>query len=252
MSLRYEARGSAVVLTVDRPETRNAIDPSVHDALSDALDRVEDSDARVVILTGAGGAFISGGDLKLIRERPFRETLELSRRMSALLERVEALELPVLAAIEGPAYGGGCEVALACDMRLAAPSATLSFRQAAMGLTTGWGATTRLARLVGRGTATRLLMTAEIVEASDAARLGLIDEVADDPLARALAIAESIAAQSPRAVGAFKRLLSIAYGADTETSRTAERNVFGALWGGADHAEALEAYFAKRPPRWSP
>lgn len=248
MSVRSEARGPVTVLTVDRPETRNAVDPAVHDGLAAALDAAMGSGARALVLTGAGGTFISGGDLKLIRARPFDETLTLSQRMTALLDRFEALPIPVFAAIEGYAFGGGVEVALACDYRVAAPSAKLSFRQAAMGLTTGWGATTRLSRIVPRGVATRLLMTAEVLEAEAAAALGLVEEVADDPLARCLALAESVAAQSPQAVTAFKALLREAY-ADAP-SRAKEWEVFQTLWGAADHAEALEAFFGRRAPRW--
>ncbi|HBQ13028.1 MAG TPA: enoyl-CoA hydratase, partial [Myxococcales bacterium] len=119
MTVRHEERGRTAVLTVDRPETKNAIDPSVHAALSAALDAAMASDARAIVLTGANGTFVSGGDLKLIRERPFEETLTLSQQMTALLDRLEALPVPVFAAIEGYAFGGGVEIALACDYRVA-------------------------------------------------------------------------------------------------------------------------------------
>jgi enoyl-CoA hydratase len=170
--------------------------------------------------------------------------------MTALLDRLEALPVPVIAAIEGYAFGGGCEIALACDVRVAHPNAKLSFRQAAMGLTTGWGATTRLAQLVPRGIAARLLMGAEVLDAARASELGLVDELADDPLERALALAELFTEQSPRAVASFKALLRTAYGADARTSRRAEWETFQELWGAADHEEALDAFFGKRAPKW--
>ena len=239
------------MLTVDRPETKNAIDPSVHAALSAALDAAMASDARAIVLTGANGTFVSGGDLKLIRERPFEETLTLSQQMTALLDRLEALPVPVFAAIEGYAFGGGVEIALACDYRVAAPGAKLSFRQAAMGLSTGWGAATpRLARVVPRGVAARLLMTAEVLDAEAAADLGLVEEVDANPLARCLALADAVASQSPRAVAAFKALLPEVYGAPAASSRAKEWEVFQTLWGAADHAEALDAFFGRRAPRW--
>ncbi|HEY8427797.1 MAG TPA: enoyl-CoA hydratase/isomerase family protein [Sandaracinaceae bacterium] len=251
--VRSEAIGGAWVLTVDREETRNAIDPAVHDALSAAIDRVEqDRHARAVILTGAGASFVSGGDLKLIRERPFEETLALSRRMNALLDRLEGLRVPVIAAINGWALGGGLEVALACDHRIADAGAKLAFRQAAMGVTTGWGAATRLARIVPRGAAVRLLATAEVIDASRAEALGLVDEVAPpgQSVARALELARAIAECSPRAVAAFKEVLRAAYGGDAERSRAVEWDAFCGLWGGEDHREALDAFFAKRKPKW--
>ncbi|HBQ13029.1 MAG TPA: hypothetical protein DEF51_18460, partial [Myxococcales bacterium] len=123
----------------------------------------------------------------------------------------------------------------------AAPGAKLSFRQAAMGLSTGWGAATRLARVVPRGVAARLLMTAEVLDAEAAADLGLVEEVDANPLARCLALADAVASQSPRAVAAFKALLPEVYGAPAASSRAKEWEVFQTLWGAADHAEALDA-----------
>ncbi len=251
--LRVEVRGHAWVLTVDRPETKNAVDPAVHDALDEAVTRIEqDPDVRAVVLTGAGESFLSGGDLKFIRDRPADETLALSQRMTALLDRLEALPAPVIAAVNGWAFGGGCEIALACDYRIAEERARVSFRQAAMGLTTGWGASTRLARLVPRGTALRLLATAEILDAARAASLGLIDEVVADggSVTRALELADAIAKTSPRAVAGFKRVLRATYGESAARAREVEWEVFRELWGGDDHREALEAFFAKRRPRW--
>jgi enoyl-CoA hydratase len=256
--VRTELRDSALVVTVDRPETKNAVDPAVHDALRDAIDRAEaDPEVRAVVLTGAGASFLSGGDLKFIREHPPEETLALSQQMTALLDRLEALPLLVIAAINGYAYGGGCEIAVACDYRIAEARAKLSFRQAAMGLTTGWGAATRLSRLVPRSTALRLLATAEVLDAVRAHQVGLVDEVVPDGacVERACALASEVALVSPRAVAGMKRVLGAAYGGTSVSAavsaRELEWEVFRSLWGGEDHAEALEAFFAKRPPRWS-
>lgn len=244
-AVREESRGSTRVWTVDRPASRNAIDPEVGDALAAAIDRI-DASVRAVVLTGANGVFVSGGDLKVIRDRPAHETLRLSQQMTAVLERFEAMPVPIIAAIEGGAFGGGVEIALACDYRIAARGASLSFRQAAMGLTTGWGATARLSRLVPRGTAVRLLMTAETIDAERAASIGLIDEVTGVALDRALEFAEAIAQVSPRAVAGFKRTIAAAYaGGDVEWE------VFSRLWGAEDHEEALAAFFEKRRPRWA-
>lgn len=251
--VRTELRDAALIVTVDRPETKNAVDPAVHDALRDAIDRAEgDPAVRAVVLTGAGASFVSGGDLKLIRERPPEETLALSRQMTALLDRLEALPVLVIAAINGYAYGGGCEIALACDYRVAEARAKLSFRQAAMGLTTGWGAATRLSRLLPRGMALRLLASAEVLDAARAREAGLVDEVVADgaSVARACELAAEVAQASPRAVAGMKRVLAAAYGGTSISARELEWEVFRSLWGAEDHREALEAFFAKRPPRW--
>jgi enoyl-CoA hydratase len=252
-SVRTERRERAVVITVDRPSTKNAIDPAVHDALRDAVESaVTDPSVRAIVLTGAGTSFVSGGDLKVIRERPASETLRLSEQMAALLDRLETLPVLVIAAINGWALGGGVEVALACDYRIAEARATLSFRQAAMGLTTGWGATTRLSRLVARGTALRVLATAETLDAQAAHRLGLVDEVVADgtSVERACELAQQVAQVSPRALAGIKRVVAAAYGNDATRAREIEWDVFRELWGAEDHREALEAFFAKRPPRW--
>ncbi|MFK7991900.1 MAG: enoyl-CoA hydratase/isomerase family protein [Sandaracinaceae bacterium] len=244
--VRVEREGDVAVWTVHRPDTRNAVDTAVAEALSSALDDL--GQVRAVVLTGGGGTFISGGDLRLIRARPFEETLVLSRRMTDLLARFEACPVPILAAIEGYAYGGGCEVMLACDYRVSAPAARFSFRQAAMGLTTGWGACTRLAQRVPRGVAARLLMTAEVLEANDAHALGLIEEVTPHPLRRAVELAAAMAENPPAAVSAFKQTLAVAYDTDAHTSAQTEWATFATLWGGPDHRAALAAYFAKKKP----
>jgi enoyl-CoA hydratase/carnithine racemase len=251
--LREERRGSALVLTVDRPRTKNALDPEVHDALAAAIDRIAaDPSIRAVVLTGAGDTFLSGGDLKFIRERPPQETLPLSQKMTALLDRLEALPVPVIAAIHGAALGGGCEIAMACDYRIAEPRAQLSFRHAAMGLSTGWGAATRLGRLVPRGTAVRLLLTAEMVSGEAALAAGLVDELAPEggALSRALELSDAVARVSPRSVAALKRVINAVYAGDHAASRAAEWAEFEVLWSAEDHREALEAFFAKRAPRW--
>lgn len=251
--VRSELRGHALVLTVDRPETKNAVDPAVHDALRDAVDRASaDPAVRAVVLTGAGASFLSGGDLKYIRDHPPAETLRLSQQMNALLDRLEALPVLVIAAVNGYAYGGGCEIALACDIRIAEARAKLSFRQAALGLTTGWGATTRLSRLVPRGTALRLLTTAEVLDAARAHALGLADEIVPDgaSVTRACELAAEVAKVSPRAVAGMKRVAAAAYGSTSVSARETEWEIFRELWGGEDHREALAAFFAKRAPRW--
>ena len=251
MSVRLEIHGAAAVLVVDRPATKNAIDPEVHAGLERAFGEAEArSEVRAVVLTGAGGSFVSGGDLKYIRDNPAQETLLLSRRTAALLDRFEASALPVIAAIDGPAYGGGCEIALACDYRIASATSQFSFRQAAMGLTTGWGASRRLARLVPRSTAFRLLAFAEVLGAEQARALHLVDETVDETagaaLARALERVRSIESVSKRAVAGLKRVLAGVYEGEAER----EWEVFAALWGGEDHREALDACFARRAPRF--
>lgn len=244
--VRIERRGSAMLLTVNRPEARNAVDGGVYDGLAAGLDAAETSDARAIVITGEGHAFMSGGDLKLIRSTPFADTLTFCEQMRALLDRFDASPLPVFAAINGHAMGGGCEVLVACDVRVAAPSAKLSFRQAPMGVSTGWGAAGRLPRLVPRSVAMRLLLEAEVLDASEAKTLGLVDELADDPLARCLARVEAIAAHPPDAVAGLVAVLHAAYTQPAAEARALEARTFAALWGGPSQRAALDAFFAAR------
>lgn len=242
--LQIERRGPVAIWTVHRPETRNAVNEAVAEALSRALDDLEGT--RAVVLTGGSGTFISGGDLRLIRSRPFDETLALSRRMTDVLRRFESCSVPIFAAVEGYAYGGGCEVMLACDYRVAHPAARISFRQAAMGLSTGWGACTRLAQRVPRGIASRLLMTAEVLSGEQAVAIGLVEEVSESPVERAVELAEAVGRSAPSAITGLKQTLAAAYDTDAHTSAETEWAVFKTLWGGPDHRAALDAYFARR------
>jgi enoyl-CoA hydratase len=188
--VRVQRRGPATVVTVDRPQRRNAIDGATASALVAALDSFEaDADARVMILTGAGGAFCAGADLTAL------ESLEprLSGDEGPLGFTRRVPEKPTIAAIEGWAVGGGLELALWCDLRVAAPTARFGCLERRFGVPLVDGGTWRLPRVVGFGRALDLLLTGRVVEADEAYRIGLVTEVADDPLERAVALAEQLA-----------------------------------------------------------
>jgi enoyl-CoA hydratase/carnithine racemase len=251
--LRVEREGTVVLWTIDRPQAKNAVDHATLQALRDAVAEADrDRSVRVAILAGAGETFVSGGDLRELRDK---NTPEDAARFSdlgwELTRAMAALPFPIVCAMSGPAIGGGAELALACDMRVADARAKLSFKQVRMGVTTAWGTVPRLVSLVGAGTAARLLYAAHDVSATEGKRIGLVDAVTEDGHARrtALAWASDIAASSPRAVANMKRLVR----ETTETARdvrTLERELFMETWSGEDHAEAVEAYFARRPAIW--
>jgi enoyl-CoA hydratase/carnithine racemase len=253
VSLHRERHGATLLLTLDRPKARNAIDPATAAALDAALtDAERDRAMRAIVLTGRGSVFVAGGDLKLIRDRPAAETLRLSHGMRRLLHRFERSPLPIFAAINGHAYGGGCEILAACDVRVACEAARFAFRQGAMGLTTGWGALGRLKGQVPRGHLLRLLFTAEPIAAAEALRIGLVEEIRptqEETLSRTLQLAEEVAATAPGSVAAFKELVRLHYRDEPEADRL-EREIFDARWGRAAHREALAAFFGKRPPEW--
>ncbi|HSB73498.1 MAG TPA: enoyl-CoA hydratase/isomerase family protein [Candidatus Methylomirabilis sp.] len=239
-------------LTIRRPEVKNAIDLATMDELDRSVAALEtDRSLQAVILTGAGGTFVSGGDLKsLERLEGIEAGRAMSRRMQAVLQRLEGLEVPVIAAIEGHALGGGAEVALACDIRIAASDARIGFKQIALGIMVGWGGGQRLRALVGRGRALELLLTGDIFSGEEAFRLGLVDRVTPpgQALVEAEALARRVAAQPPLAVRAIKRALYQGEGMPRDHGIAFEAECFARLWGSRDHGEAVKAYFEKRDP----
>jgi len=177
--VRVEQNGAVAVLTIDRPDARNAIARATMRELDQALDAVAASAARVLVITGAGDrVFVAGGDLKeLAAIRTEAEAVQMAATMRSVLDRIATLPIPVLAAVNGDAYGGGAEVAVACDMRIAADDVKCGFNQVALGIMPAWGGIERLGDLVGRGRALLLMTTGRVMSAADARELGLFDEV---------------------------------------------------------------------------
>jgi enoyl-CoA hydratase/carnithine racemase len=249
--LRIERLDQVSVWTVQRPDARNAVNAELAAALERALDEAEgDTELRALVLAATGDVFISGADLKFLRAAAPDVRLAQDARILALTRRLEALPMPVIAALSGAAIGGGTEIALACDLRVAEPHVTFTFKHAAMGVTPGWGGLGRLAATIGRGAAARALFTAEAVPAQEALRIGLIDELTGPGHARqrALALARKIAANSPSTVRALKQMLRAAYGEGLPLAE--EQRVFHESTRNPDHAEALAAFFEKRPARF--
>lgn len=255
LKIERQSSGAVVLWTIDRPETKNALDYATIDALVGAMrEAAHDRDIRAAVITGAGHAFVSGGDLRELRDRHSPQDAErLSDAGYELTTAVGDLPFPVIAALSGPAIGGGAELALACDMRVADVRARIAFKQVRMGVTTAWGTVPRLVAAVGAGSAARLLFTSQEITAAEAKLLGLVDEVTENGLARttALAWASDIALGSPKAVAEMKRLLRETVAASHEV-RALERRIFISTWSGPDHCDAVEAYFERRAPRWEP
>lgn len=242
-SLELRARDHVATLTINRPATRNALDMDTMYALADAVEQLHDDTAiQVVIVTGAGGAFISGGDLNELHALNSRaDAARFTDLMRHTLNRLAELPIITLAAIEGPARGGGCEVALACDWRVATHTASLGFAQIHLGVTTGWGGAHRLHRLVGYARALELLALGEPISAEDAWRMGLVNRLAEPGQAMSVAhtLARAVAVQPPEVVRAYKRILA----AETAHEANAlERDQFPELWVGEAHVRAIERF----------
>jgi enoyl-CoA hydratase len=244
--------GWLLTLTLNRPDKLNAIDGAMLDALGEALGEIErDREIRAVILTGAGRAFCAGADIK---EWTALTPLEFARswglRGHALFDRLAALTPPVIAAINGIAFGGGLELALCADIRIASEQVRLGLPEVTIAALPGWGGTQRLPRLIGPGRAKHMVLTGQPVDAARAEAWGLVSEVvpADALPARAKELAMQIAANAPLAVQASKRLLDAALpltpGATLETQA-------GALCGATEDArEGRASFLERRPPRY--
>jgi enoyl-CoA hydratase len=252
--LRYDQRGAVVVLTMDRPKRLNAIGGGTLTQLNEALDRIEaDPGTRVVIVTGEGKAFSAGADITEL------DTLDGPHAMSRFLERftdtyarLSCLAKPSIAAVNGMAFGGGLELALACDLRVVVRGARLGVPEIKLGLLPGAGGSQRLARLLPAAIAKQLLLTGEPILAEDAHRLGLVNQVVDDGTALAAAerLAERLAAGPPLAQGAAKRLVDLGGPMALDAGVTFERETVAMLFATEDRVEGIAAFLEKRAPHF--
>ena len=210
------------VVTLDRPERRNALTPAALDALESA---VTAADAPVVAVRGAGPAFCAGADLDTVAGLADRAAAErFAARGQRVARAIESCDAVVVAEVDGPARGGGVELALACDLRIATPDASFAESGVALGLFGAWGGTVRLPAVVGPSDAMDLALTGRVVDAAEARRMGLVSRVVDDPRA----VAREVAGNDGAALATLKRRLRD--DADRETRERREREAFGDLW----------------------
>lgn len=251
-TLSLHIDGGIARLTLDRPERMNAINAQMKAELAQALDRIEAERARCVLLTGAGRAFCAGADIKerAGQEPSPAEFLAAQRRTHALFGRLAALDAPVIAALNGVALGGGLEIALCADLRLAATGARLGLTEVALGVIPAGGGTQRLPRLVGPGVAKRMVLTGQVLDAAAALAIGLVDEVTEPEalLPRAEALAAAIAAQPPLAAQAAKRVMDLGLDTDLATGLEAELHAAAILFATEDRREGMRAFVEKRRP----
>ena len=241
-------------LQVNRPQARNALNWTAQERFAQLVDAVAaDRALRILIITGCGDrAFVSGGDLKELQGHPEREAGQrLNRVMSGALTRLRKLSIPVIAAVNGDAFGGGCEIVAACDLRLAGPRARFGFVQVRNGLVSGWGGTEHLVRLIGQSRALDLLLTGRMFDAEEARQLGLIQRITaegEDVLSAAHEWAAELITLPKEALAATKRLVYAAGRYDGAELAVLETELFVRLWETPDHLEALNAFAEKRPP----
>jgi enoyl-CoA hydratase len=242
-------------VTMNRPEALNAFNSRQLDLLAEALHAISrDRTVRAVIVTGAGDkAFAAGADIKEMAELTPPQGLAFSRKGQAVASAIERLPQPVIAAVNGYAFGGGCELAIACDIRLASETARFAQPEVGLGIPPGWGGSQRLPRLIGPGFAAEMIFTGRHVLAGEALRIGLVNAVhpPDQLMPAARALAAATAANSPAAVRAAKRLIGLAYAGYPGAGLAAEAASFGAAFGMPDRAEGMTAFVAKRPAQFA-
>ncbi|SHH23433.1 enoyl-CoA hydratase/isomerase family protein [Halobaculum gomorrense] len=247
--------GRVATVTLSRPDARNALNAQIRGELKRVLDAVEreGSGVRVVVLTGAdeATAFVAGADVTELRERDATEQRRASER-PRVYERVADLRQPVIARINGHALGGGCELAQACDVRIAHERAKLGQPEINLGLIPGGGGTQRLVRLVGEGQAMKLICSGELIDAQEAADLGLVDEVyGDDGFDdRVYDLAASMADKSPVALEHAKRAVRAASRMGIDEGLDYETELFVGLFATRDKNEGIDAFLEDRDPEW--
>jgi enoyl-CoA hydratase len=253
-NIRFEKKGAVVYVTVDRPKVLNALNMATMEELRQCFMAIRmDEEARVAILTGAGEkAFIAGADLnELARLNPV-EAKEYTLRGQAVLDLIENLGKPVIACINGFALGGGCELAMACTLRLASDSAKLGQPEVNLGIIPGYGGTQRLPRLVGKGPALQLLLTGEMIGAQEALRIGLVNEVTpgSELLERAEAIAGRIVANAPLAVRYCMEAVNHGSNLTLAEGLYLEASLFSISCATSDKTEGTAAFLEKRAPNF--
>jgi enoyl-CoA hydratase len=252
MSLvRSERRGAVALLTLAREEALNALDRGLLHALEERIGELaQDESVRAVVLTGAGRAFAAGADIAQMRGMTPAEAEGFSRLGHRVFARLEALPVPTIAAVNGYALGGGCELACACDWIYASAKARFGQPEVNLGILPGFGGTSRLARRVGLAHAKELVLTGVTIQAEEALRIGLANRVfaPEELLARALEAGETIAQKGPLAVAAAKRVLQEGQDVDPRVAHALEQHAFGLVFSTEDRAEGMAAFLEKRDP----
>jgi len=251
--VRLERRGAVALLTLDRPSLLNALDRATLEALQAHVAALaKDASLRAVVVTGEGRAFAAGADIAEMRSLDVLGGEAFSRLGHAALGALEALAVPTIAAVNGFALGGGCELACACDWIYASNKARFGQPEVNLGLLPGFGGTSRLLRRVGLAWAKELVLSGEPIDAETAQRIGLVNRVfaPEALLPAALAAGETIARKGPFAVAQAKRVLQEGQDADVRTAHALEQQAFGVVFASADRGEGMDAFLGKREAKF--
>lgn len=249
-TIEYTVDNHVAVLTINRPKFLNALNTEVFMELSEAIDLIHaDSSVLAVVVTGSGEkAFVAGADISEMQQKTVLEAREFSALGNRIMLKLENIDKPVIAAVNGFALGGGCELAMACDIRIAGNKAKFGQPEVGLGIIAGFGGTQRLARLVGAGIAKEILFTGDMVNAERAYEIGLVNRVVDQSelLEEAKKMAQTIAAKSPLGVSFTKKAINEGVNLDLERAVSLEAELFGTLFSTKDQTEGMTAFLEKR------
>ncbi len=242
--------GSVAIVTIDRPQVLNALNDETIAELDHCFTAIADDDSVLcVILTGGGEkSFVAGADINELAVCDVVSGRAKCDRGQTLLSKIENLRQPVIAAINGFALGGGCEIALACDIRLASEKAKIGQPEVSLGIIPGYGGTQRLSRLVGRGKAKQMIFTGDHINAAEALRIGLVDEVypPEELMTKAKEMARKIASKGPLAITAAKEAINLGLDVDLKSGCEHEASLFAGICASEDKTEGTKAFLEKR------
>lgn len=247
--ITYEVEGQIGIITINRPKALNALNSAVLDELDKTLDAVDQEAIRCLILTGAGEkSFVAGADIGEMSTLTKAEGESFGKKGNDVFRKLETFPIPVIAAVNGFALGGGCEISMSCDIRICSENAVFGQPEVGLGITPGFGGTQRLARLVSPGMAKQLIYTAKNIKADEAYRIGLVNAVypLDELLPAAEKLAETIAKNAPIAVRACKQAINEGLQVDMDKAVVIEEKLFGSCFQSADQIEGMSAFLEKR------
>jgi enoyl-CoA hydratase len=253
-NILLEKKGKVAILKINRPNALNALNTATIVELEKGIKELdEDQEIKVIILTGEGKAFVAGADIAEMKDMTALQAREFSKLGQKVFASLENLEKPVIAAVNGFALGGGCELALACDFRIASDKAKLGQPEVNLGVIPGFAGTQRLSRIVGTAIAKELIFTGDMIDAQIAFSIGLVNKVfpAEELMPKVMEIAEKIASKGPIAVKLAKTAINKGIETDLATGSSYEMEAFGICFSTGEPKEGMGAFLEKRKPSWS-
>lgn len=251
--LKYQQESGVGILTISRPDSLNALNSLFFKEFDHFLHEVPSmKDLKVLVITGEGKAFAAGADVTEMQKMKVRDGYNFSKTGQEAFSKLVNLEIPVIAAVNGYALGGGCELAMSCDFRIASTEAKFSMPEVSLGLIPGYGGTKRLSSLTGLGNALYMILTGQMIEANDALRIGLVQKVVEPNflMIETTTIANKIAEQGPNAIKMSKKTIRKGYYTELDKGLDLEAEAFSKMFD-SDAPEGIKAFIEKRKPNWN-